>query len=111
MPICHLYYSLKKCLLRCSAHFSLGLFFVVVVVKDDSDCQMAEDYHLAFLAMQCLGVIIYLVVQSLSCVQLFATPWTAAHQGPLCLTIFWSLPKFMSIESVMLLVCEAEDKK
>ena len=31
-----------------------------------------------------------------------ATPWTAAHQAPLLSTIFWSLLKFMSIESVML---------
>ena len=42
------------------------------------------------------------VVQSLSCVQLFATPWTAAHQPSLSLTISQSLPKFMSIDSVML---------
>ena len=40
-------------------------------------------------------------VQSLSCVRLFATPWTAACQASLSLTIFWSLPKFLSIESVM----------
>ena len=41
------------------------------------------------------------VVQSLSCVQLFVTPWTAAHQVSLFPTISWSLPRFMSIESVM----------
>ena len=41
------------------------------------------------------------VVQSLSCVRLFAAPWTAAHQASLSLTIFRSLPKFMSTESVM----------
>ena len=40
-------------------------------------------------------------VQSLSCVQLFATPWTAAHQASLSITNSWSLPKLMSIESVM----------
>ena len=38
------------------------------------------------------------VVQSLSCVQLFVTPWTVAHQAPLSSQ---SLLKFMSIESVM----------
>ena len=32
---------------------------------------------------------------------LFATPWTAAQQVSLSLTISWSLPKFMSIEFVM----------
>ena len=41
------------------------------------------------------------VVQSLSCIWLFATPWTAAHQASLFFTISWSLLKLMSIESVM----------
>ena len=40
-------------------------------------------------------------VQSLSCVQLFATPWTAAHQASLSITSSQSLLKFMSNESVM----------
>ena len=38
---------------------------------------------------------------TVSRVQLFATPWTAAHQASLCITNSWSLLKFMSIESVM----------
>ena len=39
------------------------------------------------------------VVQLLSCVQLFATPWTAARQLPSCFTLsLWSLLKLMSIE-------------
>ena len=42
-----------------------------------------------------------IVVQLLSYVQLFVTPWTAACQASLSITIFWSLPKFMSIELVM----------
>ena len=41
------------------------------------------------------------VVQSLCRVQLFATPWTAAHQASLSLTIPGSLLELMSIESVM----------
>ena len=41
------------------------------------------------------------VVQSLSCVQLFATPWTAACQSSLSFTISRSLLKFMPIESVL----------
>ena len=40
-------------------------------------------------------------VQSLSRVQLFATPWTTARQASLSITNSWSLPKPMSIESVM----------
>ena len=41
-------------------------------------------------------------VQLLSHVQLFATPWTAAHQTSLSFTICQILLKLMSIESVML---------
>ena len=40
-------------------------------------------------------------VQSLSCVQLFATPWTAARQASLSITNSQSLLKVMTIESVM----------
>ena len=41
------------------------------------------------------------VVESLSCVQLFVTPWTAACQASLSFTTCQSLLRFMSIESVM----------
>ena len=40
-------------------------------------------------------------IQSLSRVQPFATPWTAACQASLSITISWSLLKLMSIESVI----------
>ena len=40
-------------------------------------------------------------VQSLSHVQLFVTPWTAACQASLSITNSWSWPKLMSIELVM----------
>ena len=43
----------------------------------------------------------YIIVQSLSHAQLFATPWTAAGQSSLFFTISWSLLKLMSIELVM----------
>ena len=41
-------------------------------------------------------------VQLLSCVQLFMTPWTAAHQASLSIISAQSLLKLMSIKSVML---------
>ena len=41
------------------------------------------------------------LVQSLSRVQLFVTPWTAALQTSLFFTISWSLLRFMSMELVM----------
>ena len=40
-------------------------------------------------------------VQLLSCVQLFATPWTAERQASLSITNSQSLLKLISIESVM----------
>ena len=43
-----------------------------------------------------------IVGRSLSWVQLFATPWTAAWQAPLYFTVSHNLLKFMSIESLML---------
>ena len=41
------------------------------------------------------------LVQLLSCVQLFATPWTAAHQASVSFTVSWSLLRLMSNASVM----------
>ena len=55
-------------------------------------------------------VIIFGSVQSLSRVQLFATPWTAARQASLSITNSWSLLKLVSIESVIpsnhLILCQ-----
>ena len=48
-----------------------------------------------FCAQHCASV-----VQLLSHVLLFATPWTAACQASLSITNYGSLPKLMSIESV-----------
>ena len=45
--------------------------------------------------------ILHYSIQSLSCVQLFATPWTAACQDSLSFTISQILLILMSIESVM----------
>ena len=51
-------------------------------------------YHL-------LNFSINLVVQLLSHVQLFATPWIIAHQAFLSLTVSWSLLQLMSVESMI----------
>ena len=44
---------------------------------------------------------IFSSVKSLSCVRLFETLWTTERQASLSITNPWSLPKLMSIESVM----------
>ena len=53
----------------------------------------------------------FFAVQSLSRVQLFATPWTAARQASLSFTNSWSSLKLTSTESVMplndLVLCQS----
>ena len=49
----------------------------------------------------CENHFVIIVVQLLSPVWLFVTPWTAAHQASLSCTVSQSLLKLMSIESVL----------
>ena len=51
--------------------------------------------------IQPLKELVGVVIQSLSGVWLFTTPWTSAHQAPLSFTVSQSFLKLMSIESVM----------
>ena len=55
-------------------------------------------YRVTSLQLSILHIVVF---QSLSCVQLFVTPWTEACQAPLSFTISQNLLKLMSIESVM----------
>ena len=57
--------------------------------------------HLFRKIIQRFAFVVVVVVQLLSPVGLFVTPWTAACQAYLSFTISWSLLKLMSIESVM----------
>ena len=54
-----------------------------------------------FLAVRWFSSIQVSSVQLISCVWLFATPWTAARQASLSITSSWSLLKLMFIKSVM----------
>ena len=40
-------------------------------------------------------------IQSLSCVRLFVTPFTATHQTSLSISFYWSLLRLMSIELML----------
>ena len=64
---------------------ALGFFFCTVLLQ-----------ICVFLFAMC-----FIVVQLLSCVWLYETPWTAAHQASLSFTISQSLIKLMFIESMM----------
>ena len=58
-------------------------------------------YYKVLSRVPCTVSVQFSSVQSLSRVQLFATPWIAARQTSLSITNSQSLPKLMSIESVM----------
>ena len=60
-------------------------------------------FHKKLLQGHChhvLGIIGIVVIQSLN--HIFATPWPAAHQASMSITVSWSLFRLMSIELVML---------
>ena len=57
---------------------------------------------LQYIVFQHLRMLSFVVVQYLSYVWLFATPWNVACQGPLSSIVSWNLLKFLSIELVML---------
>jgi len=65
-----------------------------VITKEGSTKKLFE-------VIEKLCILIIVIVQRLSPVQLFVTPWTAAHQASLSFTNSRSLLKLMSIESVM----------
>ena len=60
--------------------------------------EMFSERLFLFPSKRCFTVIQFSSIQSLSCVRLFATPWTAACQASLSVTNSRSLLKLMSIE-------------
>ena len=63
-------------------------------IKGSFLCQRCHEFTIADLEY-------FSSVQSLSCVWLFVTAWTTVHQASLSITNSQSLPKLMSIKSVM----------
>ena len=91
----------------------------MMMITDDDNrycccCSVTKSCLILCATMNCSTpgflVLHYLPVQSLSCVRLFATPWTAARQASLSIANSRSLLKLMSIESVMpsshLILCQ-----
>ena len=58
-------------------------------------------YEMDLLFICCLVSLFVAIIQLISRIWLFVTPWTEAHQAPLSSAISQSLLKLMSIESVM----------
>ena len=80
----------------------VGWDFIVVVLYSNYFCVFLQIKESMFITIVHLSKSFALfVVQLLSHVRFFATPWTTAHQASLSFTVFWSLCKPMSIESVM----------
>ena len=87
-------------------HASQSLFCFIICVLVSQGCCNTLSQMLLITSVFCydsegLEVCNECSVQSLSRVQLSATPWTAAHQASLSITNSWSSLKLMSIESVM----------
>jgi len=65
---------------------------------------LRDNYHITCLSL-CItcwfDMLQFSSIQSLSCVRLFATPWISARQASLSITNSRSLPKLMSVKSVM----------
>ena len=69
------------------------------MVKTLESSSMKNVLPLSWALSYCFWLVI--VVQSLSCVWLFADPWTAARPAPLSFAVSQTLLKFMLIDSVM----------
>ena len=83
-------------------------YYILFVISVFLTCLFYTQYSVGWFAIfrYLIGIknvsIIHIhSVQLLSRVWLFVTPWTAARQASLSITSSRSLPKFMSIESVM----------
>ena len=108
--------------ISCRIHTALThwvfLFLMTLVVLRNAGqvlCRMSLNWDLSVLFLRIIWfmslgkedhkydilIISFNSVQSLSSVQLFVTPWTAACPASLSITISWSLLKLMAIKSVM----------
>ena len=88
-------------LLRAAAAVRLGVSCEMCSLLPTSPSSYLSLISLSIVFLLTPLFLLLLLLQSLSQVLLFATPWTAARQASLSFTISWSLLKVMSIESVM----------
>ena len=86
--------------------YNLWIWFIAVYLQPRTVFSVDkwindEQLNQYFIRTKMLRLSQFSSVKSLSCVRLFVTQWTAAHQSSISFTNSWSLPKLMSIELVM----------
>ena len=91
----------------CPGPLTYNIRYQVRHVQTDLDSRWnmmkgALNFDSSNLELKIRFFVLFVVVQALSHVHFFATPWTATCQASLSFTISRSLFKFMFIESVML---------
>ena len=72
----------------------MSIYFFLIPYPFQDKSIYSNERNMSFMYIQ------FSSVHSLSHVQLFVTPWTAAHQASLSLTNSWSLLKLISIKLV-----------
>ena len=90
----------------CPGPLTYNIRYQVRHVQTDLDSRWnmmkgALNFDSSNLELKIRFFVLFVVVQALSHVHFFATPWTATCQSPLSIINSWSLLKFMSIMSVM----------
>ena len=85
------------CILTLNCSFILCIVGKLIVYVDTS----LDSCSIFFFFLDRTTSVVGLSIQLLSCVQLFVSPWNAAHPASLSITNSQSLLKLMSIESVM----------
>ena len=104
----HIWKVLRSWRVTCFLSVLLPLLYTREVSKQTGSIQNFLNYKLLPSLESCVQTLFLEIfnrvinsVQSLSHVQLFATPWTSAHQASLSITNSQSIPKLVPIESVM----------
>ena len=84
-------------------HIECSLFRLLFLINMHLKCSLSFQDLISHFFLAVTNIPLYgsVVVQLVSGVQLFATPWTIAHQVSLSFTISLSSLKLISIESVM----------
>ena len=85
------------------SHFSrVWLLVTLGTVAHQAPLSMGFSRQEYWSGLPIIKLMLLLLIQSRSRVQLFVTPWIAAYQASLFFNISWGLFKLMSIELVML---------